>query len=1146
MPSTLEFYTFARLKSAKQETRSDHCNYKSGASFSGRLKDNKRTGVGIFLWPSGDKYEGEYLDNERHGKGKQGWSDGSFYEGDFVMDTRHGEGYHKWANGESYEGSYFKDHRHGNGTYTWPGDLKFEGKFYMDKKEGYGIFTFPNGSVFKGLYKEDEREGPGIMTYTDKTEEIGLWQKERLIKLTSQIEGAFSMKDHPEFDYIPDENMVTVTQADENPQKNHHFNSGVDLNAVMAQFSDTSLMANLEDDILITQPESVDMRTLQYDKEEYDVAFFGESQTDDDRKSFIAVNNTPSLINMLKHVQKHKRQELFSVQEIMQGKRENSSCKGPIEIASKTLILSAASGDYAKVNALLQSNEANVNVADKNGHHGLIAAAVNMHCDIINCLLDNGADVNKLNDEGVSALAACHVFFYPSESFQYNIAERYLPKPEDVVEHERMIMDLTNSSATPGNLTRSEFTNQTPGPAEDDFGEAEIVQPVEDDDGDDFLEEELPEELMDPSGSVGSRTPDDLETIAHPNKIRGTELNEFSSNKSLVNYSIEVKDDFVERSATVMSGNPKIVAGRTSKCAAKEPDMDPARLLAISKAEHSVMESTIRLLLKRGADPNASRVPMAVLFFAIKAADVGAVKILLEKGASTETRLSAKKEGLSPLHISSAIRGKAGVDITRLLLEAGAEPNVRAYDHDLEDEDGEFNPVSPTKLKPGLDSSVLALSMELQALGEEKGGRTPLHIACQRDDDNKLAQQVVNLLLLHGANPNVLCRGQSPLSLAIAYGNDLAIDELLAFSANPSLPLGQSIGSALCVSSNTVFEFRRSPQDRINLISKLVKAGANILAPVAVGAKKLMGTAVDYAYWAFNQDRRIAHMPYHALTHTERDTYNARRRLLAYLGDILREASVRKEKERLVLNERDGLRSVSPSHGFLYTGAGAQPTGDRRPSGKYTSNRISPVKGYEGEPGRQVAFRTMTKDNVGCEQPLVDRDEEVIIRKPLFKYCYECGRSLGVRLSACTRCKEVYYCSKACKIKAWNARHKEECIRVGGRSRSPSPTSKAARRSMANSSDSLATGGGDSGAGSSKHPGGGRGGGGGGSRGKTTKGQMINHRGQGDSVKGKSGINGLVKNNRLVGKKGGYGLRGMTSDTDSPANSDITENYSFN
>ena len=48
---------------------------------------------------------------------------------------------------------------------------------------------------------------------------------------------------------------------------------------------------------------------------------------------------------------------------------------------------------------------------------------VNCHADVINCLLDFGANVNILNTEGLSPLAACYVLQYTKQDFIENTAE---------------------------------------------------------------------------------------------------------------------------------------------------------------------------------------------------------------------------------------------------------------------------------------------------------------------------------------------------------------------------------------------------------------------------------------------------------------------------------------------------------------------------------------------------------------------------------------------------------------------------------------------------------------------------------------------------------------------------------------------------
>lgn len=38
-----------------------------------------------------------------------------------------------------------------------------------------------------------------------------------------------------------------------------------------------------------------------------------------------------------------------------------------------------------------------------------------------------------------------------------------------------------------------------------------------------------------------------------------------------------------------------------------------------------------------------------------------------------------------------------------------------------------------------------------------------------------------------------------------------------------------------------------------------------------------------------------------------------------------------------------------------------------------------------------------------------------------------------MKLTACTRCNKVFYCSTDCKLRAWAERHKDECIREPSR-----------------------------------------------------------------------------------------------------------------
>uniref|UniRef100_A0A8C0YQS7 Ankyrin repeat and MYND domain containing 1 n=1 Tax=Cyprinus carpio carpio TaxID=630221 RepID=A0A8C0YQS7_CYPCA len=503
---------------------------------------------------------------------------------------------------------------------------------------------------------------------------------------------------------------------------------------------------------------------------------------------------------------------------------------------------------------------------------------VNCHDDVIHILLDSGADVNKLNDEGLSALAVCHVLYYPLQSLQETLAERVTP------EHQPRV--------TGNNTERMLRIHNGYRPTE----EPHVV----------IMSKSI--QVFDdkiPLGSVSWREKEAKTVADSEQEVTNLETDEnlersirsddptFDSACSMASFHIDVTEEIIQKSAEILCQTGTVTPTDTQ---------ETVRKIALLKTEHRNRWTTIKLLLERGADPNASTVPMPVIFLAIKAAHVKGVRRLLECGARTDIPLLPEQKGLYPLHIAAGLSGAEGPEITELLLHALADPDVKALDaHEVYELDKDTFEPQAFKIQHLIAPGSVAKFSEAPVELPQEGGRTPLHVACQRDSE----------------------------------------------------------------------------------YSKLIKAGADILMPVVVGEGRrcAVGTVVDYTHCAFQQNQRMAHTPYHALNKHERHAYNTRRQLLGLMGDLLRQAVIRMEKER--------------SQDLLCTGSGTTPSLLSSPEG---NNRT----------------------------PFNKR----ISQRQRFKYCYECGRSVGVQLSACSRCREVFYCSKTCKTKAWDERHRDECVRV--------------------------------------------------------------------------------------------------------------------
>nr|XP_057929061.1 ankyrin repeat and MYND domain-containing protein 1-like isoform X2 [Doryrhamphus excisus] len=970
-------------------------------------------------------------EERRQGVGVQESLDGSRYEGEFVNGLKHGKGRYTWKSGELYEGSFYKDYRHGDGVYCWPSGHKFIGKFYLNWREGYGQQLFPDGATFKGLYHADQRFGPGVLSEPSGHQDVGLWHGKHLIQLCNSVQDSFSLKNVSGYA----ENLAETSTSYQNQPKKH--------DNLLLQDDNTILPTGIEyyssdSDHLHFPPEK---------RREFDQHFYGQLWEPDDHPyqgyKRDPLSTLPLKTRILAHIHKHRRlaENLdWDVAAILSLKRDSFGPKGPLEVTSELLIRQAATGERESVLKILLDGLVHPDVEDSLGHTALIAATVNCHDDVIHLLLDMGADIDKLNYEGLSALSVCHVLYYPFQSLYM-----FSGPPAKA-----RVCDFTTDSSSPNNRHQTSDTHQTnqdhlsdqtredlsgcicfhpnmcselssglSGPMtpgvyhfqekdrEDkvqtgqerkwkdvysvgndaelsesgnivmtNFNEAGSWEEDEKNQKEKALLSKHSIPVMDGHIVLGNVEWQEYSSIKHHIDKDMTPAQSFSSTCSMYSYNIKVTEDDLQTAAETLSH---------TGCSQHSYTQEIVHRMAAMKLEHRARLSTLKLLLDRGADPNISSVPFPVMFLAIMGADTEAVEKLLLCGAQTDISLPPEWKGLYPLHVAATLPGPEGPKITEVLLHALANPDARAGDHEgiyLHDKVSMMTKKTQRAEKPSDRNTQPCTQDELCQPDKTsvkpcplEGGRTALHMACQRDTDHRNASKVVSLLLSHGAKTDLHWSGHSALSLAISSGNDMAVAELLKAGADPNLPLGRRVGNALCALGN--FNYRLDGK-RAKLLDMLEKAGADMLMPVQVGDS--IGNVVDYAYNSFNQDLRIANTPFHALSMEERETFKVRRNILSMMGDLLRQTAIQREKEQL---EKEGNLIL---------------------------NRDNFSDDAKSSSSNQSGLSMAVKQ-----------------RTPLFKFCYHCGRSIIVRLTPCTRCRKVVYCSATCKLKAWDKRHKEEC-----------------------------------------------------------------------------------------------------------------------
>lgn len=521
------------------------------------------------------------------------------------------------------------------------------------------------------------------------------------------------------------------------------------------------------------------------------------NETDEDEKpvsttkilvtELLAWNNEEMYMEMLQYCFLHKGTEKnmsFDVSKLLAGERKQFGKTGKHEQVCIEFLTKCSEGKVYEISDLLRKHNLNPDLCDANGNTGVTFAVARDKILVIKALVNSGANLDAINDEGLTPLTLC-MARYLAVQFEITDWQRgFLPEMEEEGEEEVDRYSISEAQRVSFTSKEQNVQYNTPSLTEMENKTRSILSKelfTNLESKNEITVQAQSTSLMDltrilkvftmPAGMQEFQMP-----YQHQPNIEQTYIFNTACVRLMEKPTLQQIQEAGRRKSTILLSNSELSSINENDEVVDEKKVAANKLLVVRR--------TLLCLLHYGSDPDVGCVPFPALVMAVFTQSADIVEQLLENNA--DPNVTTLGESMTPLHAVASLQpSRELIDVGEVLLRYNANPNCRA---------------SPTHWLL-LNASILGHGFENEL---PDVGKTPLHLLCMRydfiSDRVDYFESLAKLLLQNGANGNDMFLGHSPLSLAVVRGNIRLVQTLLDLGCvDPNQKLGRGMGVPLTV-----------------------------------------------------------------------------------------------------------------------------------------------------------------------------------------------------------------------------------------------------------------------------------------------------------------------------------------------------------